>query len=122
MIANNIVVEELSRDGKLKMPITTLFIGSYELAIELLTKLTNFNDDEAVATKFWRVQFDDPETERDYHLLWSEARCIDGWWLVNDCVEREWLIDAGGVRLEECVAITFASRRLRKAFMAHTDH
>jgi hypothetical protein len=120
MIANEIYVEERSRDRKAKAPITTLFIGSYNRAVEILVKL-NYKE-EAVATKFWRVQFDDPETERDYHLLWSDARCVDGWWVLDDCVTREWLLERGGVRLEECVAITFASRRLRKAFMAHTDH
>jgi hypothetical protein len=120
MIANDIYVEEMLRDGKAKVPITTLFIGSYNRAVGILTKLND--EDEAVATKFWRVQFDDPETERDYHLLWSDARCVDGWWVVKDCVEREWLLERGGVRLDECVAVSFASWRLRKAFMALTDH
>jgi len=118
---DNVYVEELSRDG-MKMPITTLFIGSYNLAISILVKLTDFNEDEAVATKLWRVQFDDSEVKANFLVLCPDARCIDGWWLVRDCVIREWLIDQGGILLEEIVAIEFSSLRLRKAFMAETDH
>ena len=121
MFCNNEYVEELSRDGKLKMPITTLFIGSYYRAIYILTMLDD--EEEAVATKCWRVQFDDPQTKTNFLVLCPEALCIDGcWWLVENCVICEWLIDQGGIILEEIVAITFSSMRLRKAFMAETDH
>jgi len=124
MIANEIYVEKRSRDGKLKAPITTLFIGSYELAILIFLKITKGRQEEdAVATKLWRVQFDDPETKTNFLVLCPDALCVDGcWWLVRDCVIREWLLEHGGARLEECVAITFASRRLRDAFIAQTDH
>ncbi len=122
MFCNDVYVEELSREGKLKMPITTLFLGSYNRAISILLTLTNFNEDEAVATKLWRVQFDDPETRAGFLVLCPESRCVDGWFLVMDGVIREWLIEKGGIFLEEIVAITFSSLRLRKAFMAETDH
>jgi hypothetical protein len=122
MFANEIL-EERSLDGNLKVPITTLFIGSYDLAIEILVKLTKDRRDEAVATKFWRVQFDDPETKTEFLQIWSKTRSLDGWFVLEDCVAREWLIERGGVRLlEECVAITFSSWMLRAAFMAETDH
>ena len=121
MICNNEYVEELSSDGKLEMPITTLFIGSYYRAIYILTKLND--KEEAVATKCWRVQFDDSETRAGFLVLCPDALCVDGiWWLVDNCVIREWLIDQGGIFLEEIVAIEFSSLRLRAAFMAETDH
>lgn len=121
MIASNTEVERLSRDGKLDMPITTLFIGSFHRAIYILTML---NDEEgAVVTKCWRVKFDDPQTKTNFLVICREALCIDGiWWLVDNCVIREWLIEQGGILLEEIVAIEFASLRLRAAFMAETDH
>ncbi len=123
MFCNNAYIHELSHAGKLNMPITTLFIGSYHRAIYILMKLDD--EEDAVATKIWRVQFDDPETQAGFLLLWPDARCADGyWWLVENCIIREWLIEQGGVRLEEIVAITFASLRLRKRFMvmAAKDH
>src|SRR5271166_5017701 len=120
MIANDIYIEEKSREVKAKAPITTLFIGSYELAVEILL---NLNDkEEAVATKLWRVQFDDTETKSAFLVLCPDARFVEGWWLVKNCVIREWLLEQGGARLDEIVAITFASRRLRDAFIAQTDH
>jgi hypothetical protein len=120
MIASNIDVEELSRDGKLQMPITTLFLGSYHRAIYILMKLDD--EEDAVATRCWRVQIDDPETKAGFLVLCPDALCIDDWWLVENCVIREWLIEQGGIVLEEIVAIEFSSLRLRKAFMVETDH
>jgi hypothetical protein len=123
MFCNNEYVEELSRDGKLRMPITTLFIGSYSRAIDILLDITQIDDDDAVATKCWRVQFDDAQTKKNFLCLCPDALCVDGfWWLVENCVIREWLIDQGGILLEEIVAIEFSSLRLRAAFMAETDH
>lgn len=114
MFCDNIYVEELSRAGKLKMPITTLFIGSFHRAIYILTKLND--EEEAVATKCWRVQFDDPQTKTNFLVLCPDAVCVDGcWWLVENCVIREWLIEQGSIILEEIVSITFASLRLRAA-------
>ena len=121
MIASNTEVERLSRDGKLDMPITTLFIGSFHRAIYILTMLND--EEEAVATKCWRVQFDDAQTKENFFCLCPDALCVDGcWWLVENCVILDWLIEQGGILLEEIVSITFASLRLRKAFMAETDH
>ena len=121
MIANNLEVEKLSRAEKLEMPITTLFIGSYHRAIYILMKLND--EEEAVATKCWRVQFDDAQTKKNFLCLCPDALCVDSiWWLVENCVIREWLIEQGGIILEECAAITFSSWRLREAFMAETDH
>ena len=90
----------------------------------ILKKITKDRreEEDAVATKLWRVQFDDPETKAGFLVLCPDSRCVEGWWLVENCVIREWLIDQGGILLEEIVAITFASFRLRKAFMAETDH
>jgi len=74
MFYNNTYVEEISRDGKLKMPTTTIFIGSYYLAIAILVKLTkDFPQDEALAAKCWRVQFDDPETKADRMQRWRSS-------------------------------------------------
>jgi hypothetical protein len=121
IISNNVYVDELSRAGKLEMPITTLFIGSYHRAIYILMKLDD--EEEAIATKLWRVQFDDPETKAEFLYLWPDALCVDGcWWLVKDCITRGWLIDRGASYLEEVVAIEFASLRLRKRFMDEADH
>jgi hypothetical protein len=123
VFCNDDYVEELSRGGRLVMPITTIFIGSYGLAVEILLKITNyFPQDEAVATKLWRVQFDDSQTKTDFLALCSDAICVDGWFLVMDCVIREWLVEHGGIVLEEIVAIEFSSLRLRAAFIAETDH
>jgi hypothetical protein len=123
LFCNNAYVDELAQSGKLTLPITTIFIGSYNLAIEMLLNITeDFPQDDAVATKLWRVQFDDPETKAGFLALCPEALSVDGWFIVPDCVIREWLVDQGGIIIEEIVSITFSSLRLRKAFMAETDH
>jgi len=120
MFCNNEYIEELSR-GQFEMPITTLFIGSYHRAIYILMKLND--EEEAVVTKCWRVQFEDAQLKTNFLALCPDAVCVDGcWWLVENCVIHEWLAEQAGILLlEEIVAIEFASLRLRAAFMAETD-
>jgi hypothetical protein len=64
------------------------------------------------------VQFEDLQTKEGFLVLCPDALCVDGcWWLVDNSVIREWLIENGGIYLEEMVAIEFSSLRLRKRFM-----
>ncbi|WP_294542014.1 hypothetical protein [uncultured Rhodoblastus sp.] len=80
------------------------------------------DEEEAVVTKIWRVQFDDPQSQTDFLALCPDAFYLEGWFLVMNCVIREFVIEHGCARLEEIVAIEFNSLRLRKRFIDETDH
>ncbi len=94
------------------------FFGSFENAMRILSRL---GDATSEATQFWTVsEFDDDETRLGFLQIWSNARRMDGVWIVPDIIALQWLRDRG-VPIVECVEMVFWSKEGRSAFIAETD-
>jgi hypothetical protein len=125
MIFNEIYVNRKPRDREAKTSLTDWFIGSYERAKEILSKIDDSGS--SAVTQFWTARFTDRESQIAFVLVWPNSRLVedpDGVdvWVVPDIVALEFLRDRRGVILTECLEITFSSRKMRTAFLAHTDH
>ncbi|MCW2285617.1 hypothetical protein M2323_003566 [Rhodoblastus acidophilus] len=91
------------------------FPGSLDRALHILAQC---GDTTSRACQFWLARFDDRLTRAGFLQIWSDARRVDGAWLVPDVLALEWLRDSAGVRLSQCVEIRFSSQKQRDAFIA----
>ena len=94
------------------------FSGSFENVMLVLARL---GDVTSEATQFWTVSQFNEETRLAFLQIWSNARRVDGVWIVPDILALEWLREQG-VLVDEAVEIVFWSKKCRADFMAQTDH
>ena len=95
------------------------FSCSFEAAMRILSRL---GDTTSEVIQFWTVsEFGaDDETELGFLQIWSNARRVDGVYIVPDILALDWLREQG-VFVDEAVEIVFWSKKCRADFIGQTD-